>query len=501
MINIKFYKKSDKILRAKLLLSIVPAFFWVISLWNFWDKGIYALGFNATIFGLLLLALFIWVLYEKGYYIKNDLLWIMPMFLIFLSYSIYDNPFLKITSLLFTPIMLGIFYNQAFLKDKKTKNWDFEFISKIISRFFSFLIKINQSARLYLNLIIPSGKTKKNTAARIIGGVVLFLIIAFTVFIPLLSAADAVFAGQVQVIYDWFLNIFSSVLVYKVLVVIVLTVLLFSVLSAWGRKFEYQEKESANKNIDPIISGIFIGGVLCLYLLFLVIQVNRLWVGGLPFDFKAVETLVKSGFWQLLLLSMINILIYFFSYRKTSLLVQRILSAFTITSLLLLVSAAYRMALYVIYYGFSYEKFFASYTVLFCAVLFVWLIAKLFSRKRANILKFLIILFLWMYALMTVFPVEHFILRTNIALSNIKESRIRLLEMTMLSSDALSLVKKYERQGLLKESSGYLSRESTVNGYNHFDWSPWIKKQEKIISDKTWYEKNIMNIIYLNSSD
>jgi hypothetical protein len=501
MENIESDKKLGKTLTAKLLLSIVPAMFWVIFLWNFWDKGIYALGFNATVFGFIFLGLFIWVLYKKGYYIRHDLLWIIPMFLIFLSYAIYDNPFLKITSLLFTPILFGIFYNQAFLKDKKTKIWDFEFIAKIVRRFFSFLTKISQSAKLYLNLIIPSGKNKKNTIARIIGGVILFLIIAFTVFIPLLSAADAVFAAEVQVIYDWFVNIFSSIFVYKILVVIALTVLFFSALSAWSRKFEYNEKEDSSKNIDPIISGIFIGGVLFLYLLFLWIQINRLWVGELPFDFNEVETLVKSGFWQLLLLSMINILIYFFTYRKTTLAVQRILSAFTITSLLLLISAGYRMALYVTYYGFSYEKFFASYTVLFCAILFVWLIAKVFSRKRANILKFLIILFLWMYAVVTIFPVEQFILRTNVVLSNIKESRIRLFEMTMLSPDVLSLVEKYERQGLLKESAGYLSRVGETKDNNYFDWSPWIERQEEIISDKIWYEKNLMNIIYLNKRD
>jgi hypothetical protein len=496
MENIKSNEKLSKELILKLFLSIIPAIFWVVFIWNFWSKGIYVLGFNATVFGFIFLGLFIWVLYKKGYYTKHDLLWIIPMILIFFSYSIYDNPFLKVTSLLVFPVMFTLFYNQAFLNDKKNKLWNFEFILKIIIRFFSFLTKIGQTAKLYLNLIVPTGKTKKNAIARIIGGVILFLIIALTVFIPLLSSADAMFADKVQVIYDWFLNIFSSVFVYKLLVVIASTVLLFSILTAWSKKFDYKEKESADKNIDPIISGIVIGGILCLYLLFLWIQVSRLWVGVLPFEFKETESLVKSGFWQLLFLSIINILIYFFTYRKTKLLVQKILTAFTITSLLLLVSAGYRMGLYVVYYGFSYEKFFASYTVIFCTILFVWLIIKMFGKQRANILKFLIILFLWMYAIVTIFPVEQFILRTNIAMSNIKESRIRLFEMTMLSPDALSLVKEYQQQGLLKENTGYLSREKENKDIEDFDWNPWIERQEKIISDKIWYEKNLMNVIH-----
>ncbi|MDF1497921.1 MAG: DUF4173 domain-containing protein [Patescibacteria group bacterium] len=496
MENIKHTEKFNKELLLKLIFSAVLAIFWVVFLWNFWHKGIYALGFNATAFGLLFLGLFVWVLYKKGQYIKHDLFWIIPMVLIFLSYSIYDNPFLKIISILILPAMFTIFFIQSFLTDKKTRIWDFEFILKVINRFFTFPRRINQTVRLYLNLIIPAGKTKKNTIFRIATGIILFLIIALTVFIPLLSSADAIFADKMQVVNDWFLNIFSSIYVYKLLTVIVLSVLFFSVLNAWSRKFDYKENDGSDKNIDPIVSGIVLGGVLCLYLLFLWVQANRLWIGVLPFDFKETESLVKGGFWQLLFLSIINILIYFFVYRKTSLLVQQILTAFTVASLFLLVSAGYRMGLYVIYYGFSYEKFFASYAVIYCAILFVWLIIKLFSRQRANILKFVIVLFLWMYAVVAILPVEQFILRTNIALVNIKDSRIRLFELTMLSPDVLSLIKKYERQGMLKENSEYLPREIDDKNNKDFDWGPWIENQEKLILDKAWYEKNLTNFVF-----
>ena len=501
MENIKSTEKFSKDLVLKLILSAIPAIFWVVFLWNFWDKGFYVLGFNATIFGFFSLGLFIWVLYKKSYYTNHDLFWIIPMILILLSYSIYDNPFLKITSLLVLPAMFTAFYNQAFLSDKEIKLWNFEFILKIASRFFSFLAKLSQTVALYLNLIIPAGKTKKHIIVRVAGGIILFLMIALTVFIPLLSSADAVFADKAQVIYNWFLNILSLPFMYKLLTCIVLIVLFFSALTAWSMRFDYKEKEGVDKKIDPIISGIVLGGVLCLYLLFLWVQINRLWVGALPLDFKETENLVKSGFWQLFFLSIINILIYFFTYRKTMLWVQRILTVFTIASLFLLISAGYRMGLYVTYYGFSYEKFFASYTVIYCAILFIWLIIQLFIKQRANILKFLIFLFLWMYAAVSVLPVEQFMLRTNVALAGLKESRIRLFELTMLSPDVLSLVKKYQQQGLLKENAGYLSREKENKSSEEFDWNPWIKRQEKIISDKVWYEKNLVNIIYTGKYD
>ena len=466
--------------KLNLIWSALISAFWVIFLWNFWDKGIFALGLNAAIFLFSLLALFIFNLYQKISYTKQDLFWLLPIALIILSFALFENPFLKAVNLLVLPVLFAVFYNQAFLSNKKTIRWSFKFILKIIERFFSFFKKIGETATSYLGLIIPSDKTKKQTAAKIIGGILLFLLLALTIFIPLLSSADALFASKVQFIYDLFINTISLPVIYKIFTFIALAIFFISVLTAWSRNFTYQEEGSIEKKIDPIIPGIILGGILVLYLLFLWVQLSRLWIGTLPFDFKETEGLVKSGFWQLFFLSIINILIYFFTYKKTTAWVQKLLTIFTFASLFLLISAAYRMGLYVVYYGFSYEKFFASYTVVFCTIIFIWLIIQLFIKKRANILKFLVFLFLWMYALLTVLPVEQFILRGNVALSKSTESRINLPELTMLSPDVLSLVKKYQKQEILDKQE--------------FDWQPWIDRQEKLITDKSWYEMNLSNL-------
>lgn len=484
MKNIKFIEKlltPKRELILKLSLSLALAVFWVIFLWNIWNKGVYALGLNVTIFWFLLFGLFIFVLYRSGSSLRQNLYWIIPVLLIMFSYALYDNPFLKLISLLVIPLAAGIFYIQAFLPYNKNRLWNFHFISKIVDRLFSFFREIPQTAKLYVSLVIPANRSKERVVLRVVFGLILFLIIAFTIFIPLLSSADPVFALKVHGLYDLFIKFVDSSFVYRLLVFILLSLLFFSVLAAWSKKFDYEEKEETGKNIDSIISGIVLGGIFILYLLFLWVQINHLWVGALPFDFKETEGLVKSGFWQLFFLTTINILIYFFTYKKTSVLVQRILMAFSITSLFLLVSAGYRMGLYVTYYGLSYEKFFASYTVIYCAILFIWLISKLFIAKRANIVKFLLVLFLWMYALISVFPVEQFIWRSNLALSNLKESRIELFELTMLSPDVLNLVKEYQKKG------GLVSEE--------FAWNHWIGRQEKIISDKLWYEKNLFNFL------
>jgi len=489
----------SRMLSYKMAVCLGLAFFWIIFLWGFWSKGVYALGLNVFVFLSLVTLFFLYLLSKNGKYEKSDWGWIIPIFLLIISFFLYENPFFKLTALFIFPWLLAIFYNYAGLNKKTGRYWNFTLLKKVLRRIFSFLPALVKSFEAYLNLIIPKSNTKKNVLIKSIIGLILLVIISFTIIIPLLSAADAIFAEKMQTILDWFNSLISTTVMTKTIFFIFLSVFLLSLVFAWEKDFDYAEQDRQSKNVDSIISGIVLGGILLIYLLFLWIQFQRLWVGSLPFEFKETESLVKSGFWQLLTLSIINITIYFFTYKKIEPLIHKILTVFTVASLLLLVSAGYRMALYVIYYGFSYEKFYASYTVLFCAILFIWLISRLFISKKSNIVKFLLFLFLWMYSLVAIFPVEQFIIRENTALVKLKNSQIRLYEMTMLSPDALSLVKKYQASGLLEERAGVIYRENTDNQSKKFDWTPWIKEQEDIVSSKPWYELNLSNIFYLNN--
>jgi hypothetical protein len=485
----------NKPLKIKILGSAAISLYWVLFLWGVWERDINALGMNAFLFWTFLIALFFWALRNQGHYIRKDLVWIAPMGLIAVSFFIYDNPFIKVISMLVFPVLGALFINYGFLADKDKRRWNQEFVLHMIARLFSFFGKLNESFAHLLDYLIPKDMKKRSAIIKSLKGIALFLLVSLTVIIPLLSSADAEFAGKMGIFFSFVKNIISETIIYKIVAFAVLAITLLSFLLAWTRRFDYKEKEEESKKIDPIVSGIVIGGILILYLLFLWLQLKRLWVGALPFDFKETENLVKSGFWQLFFLSIINIIIYFSAYRRTNKKVQGLLSAFTAASLLLLISAGHRMALYAIYYGFSYEKFFASYTILYSGILFVWLIYRLYRKDRADIFKFLVMLFLWMFSLIAVFPVEEFIFRANLALVKKKDSRIRLYEMTMLSPDVLGSVKQAAEEGRLKEKTDYLEREGAPATKRDFDWEPWIKKQEDLIAKKKWYEKNLMNIL------
>lgn len=455
--------------------SCAIALFSVLFLWNFWEKGVHALGINFFIFLLFIFLLFNWQeLKERKFFNCRNIICQLPMFLIILSFLIYENPFIKIVNLLVLPLLFVVFYNYVKVEDGANKYWGFNFLNELVTRIFSFLVCVKKAVKFYLEILLPKSGNKRNIA-KILIGVFLFLALAVAVIIPLLSSADKEFANKINFFYLWIKNLIAFSAVMKFIVFCVLSVFLLAGLLAWQPTFVFKEKKLKFKDLDAIISGIVLGGVLVLYILFLWVQVERLIIGSLPIDFKKTESMVKSGFWQLIFLSVINIGFFTIYYKKTNLTVQKILNIFTFASLFLVFSAAWRMALYVIYYGFSYEKFFASYAVLFCVILFCWLIFRLFRKFKIDIVKFVLFLFLWMYGVIAIFPTEQFILRNNIELSKRADSRIDLYEMTMLSSDVFNLAKE-----------------------NNFQWGDWFSKQTSIIGNKKWYEFNLTNLLVKN---
>ena len=393
--------------KQKVTFSVVLSLFWVVFLWGLFEKGPQALGLNAAIYLGGVIAFFVAILYRERRCRRHDLAWIIPLFLLAFSYVLFENPFFKGFDLLAFPVLLAMFYNYAWVTDKEHQLWGFAFATKILERIPSAITHIGQSIQGLFSFLAFKENGNRATLKKIIIGVILLIVCLFMI-LPLLSSADVAFADKLGGFDELIKDIVSTSIIAKLFVFLLLAIGTMAAVLAWGRPHDITGIQEENR-IDDVISGIVLGGILLFYMIFLWVQIDRLWVGALPFDFKATESLVKSGFWQLLVLSFLNLVIFFVLYRKTTPVVQKLLGAFTVVSLLLLVSSAHRMWLYVTYYGFSYEKFYASYVVLFCGVLFVWLLSQLFRTQKVNVIKFVAFLFLWMFAAVSIFPVEQFV--------------------------------------------------------------------------------------------
>lgn len=461
--------------------SITLSVFFVIALWNFWFLFTDALGFNMTAF--LLGTVLIFLTSQGITNWKKQFVWSIPIILIATSFSLWENPYLKIISLLLLPFIVSVSFNYA-LSPKSIL--DVKFILLSIFERITLVLKIPESLRLIFGGFYQVEEQNKKILYKIGIGLFLFAILALSVFIPLLSSVDPQFAKLTKGILDWFYELLSFRYMGRIIFATLASVFLISYFLSFEKRTLPTDNQPTTKNqlIDPVISGIVLGGVLSLYLIFIAIQFSHLFVGQLPFDFRTTEQLVKSGFWQLITLSIINIIFFFSYFRKTHSIVQNILKAFTIASFLLLLSAGHRMFLYVFFYGLSYEKFFASYTVVYCSFLFLALAYQVFANRENNLFKQLLFSLLWMYSVATVLPIERIIFTFNANVSQRPDSRIDMDELMMLSYDALPLVETYRKDSEWQEN-----------------WCHWANGEIRKVAKKEWYEKNLANFTTIKNPD
>jgi len=485
-------KKADfpvnEIITGGLMLGI----YWVLALWGVWELGFYALGFNASVFLVGFLLLLDCGLQKRTFWNRAYWKWHLPLLLVLMSYSLFENPFIKGCHIIFLPAACGFLVYCSRVNDPAQPFIKLsQLLLSIIAQAFKPLTAIFEAAAAHLEFLLEAFKNiqyfKSPEVRSAIKGVVLFLLLSGFIIIPLLGSADQAFAEVFHSLYlqlqEWLEEIIRLTLFWKVASVFVVSCLVFAAVCAWSVS-DVAETKVEQKPRDAISGAIILGGTLLLYLVFIGLQFEKLWAGSLPIElgFGQVEHYVKTGFWQLVILTAINLALIFLYLHQTSKAVQVLLGCFVLASLLLLGSAAYRMFLYVLYYGLSYEKFYASYAVLYCIALFSFLLFYFRNGTSTQVLRAAVLLLLWMYGVVSILPVESIIVRTNLALSYRPESKIHLSELRMLSPDALAVVQA--RKDELGRSGQHWKTIDT-----------WIRRQERINRERAWYEMSLSSLL------
>jgi hypothetical protein len=141
------------------------------------------------------------------------------------------------------------------------------------------------------------------------------------------------------------------------------------------------------------------------------------------------------------------------------------------------------MFLYVTVHGLSYEKFYASYAVLFCFILFGLLIYVLVSKAQRTLLQDACALLIWMYAIVCLLPVEQCIIRFNVARAQVEGNQIDMADMRMLSLDVYSYVR--ENSVPLQQPGGWNTADT------------WTQARERQLRKKKWYEHTVSSALSL----
>jgi len=280
----------------------------VLGHWNFWSHGIYALGFNTTAFWLGI-AFLLWD-NNPNLRWRQDWVWFVPLLLMALSFSLFENPWLKMISCVILPTATSIFYAYSQLINARERFWGLQLISTLVKRSLVPLRLIGSSMLFSRSLMARVFSLEdKHLFNRIVRGLMLLIPLSAVVLV-LLASADENFSILLDKAGIHLFDFMNWSIIAKVFCIFMMCVLIFAGLYAWQDPYDYTEKKF-NLDLDDVVIGIVMGGILLIYLVFLLLQVDYMMLATLPQSFDKTEQIVKSGFWQLFFLSILNAGLFF----------------------------------------------------------------------------------------------------------------------------------------------------------------------------------------------
>lgn len=465
--------ESTSTLSSKTLFALLISLFAVFSHWGFWDIGVYALGWNSTVTYLCLLVL---LLHDKPFIkFRENWAWLVPIIFMALSFGLYENPWLKVISMLVLPISIGVFLSYSHTVDRQQQWWSSRFLAWLGLTALTVIPQWPRASAHLRSAVSNQVDSSKVSILKRVARSLAILIPLLFIILALLSSADQRFDQLLEQAFQAIGDMLNFSIFAKLLFVIIFWVSVVAALNVFYQPFNHEQR-SVHRSVDNVTAGIVLLTILGVYIAFLSLQVEYLLVDQLPIEFGDTERLVKSGFWQLFFLSIINVGLFYWVYRNTVVWLQWLLSLYLLASALILLSAAWRMGLYVYYYGLSYEKFFASYTTLYALGLFAFLGFCLLAKKRQDLVKAVVFSALWMFSLATVSPIERLIFSANVKLSKQVDSRVDLYHLSYLSADVLSDAFNAFEKGYFQNSG---------------PWSVWLRSTKQVDCQRAWYSTNL----------
>jgi hypothetical protein len=239
-----------------------------------------------------------------------------------------------------------------------------------------------------------AGERRTNVGKVLIA--IAILIPVLGVLIALLSGADLMFGYYIQKILRDF--DFTS-LIWHTFAVIVVFILFYSFLWNVG----YGKKSSATAkvvNIDSIISVIILGSVILLYVVFFAVQFTYLFArAGLPSTMPSFAEYARQGFGQTVAVSAINLIIFGIFLQGGKKYIRIMLAALLGLTVLMLVSGALRLNLYIDAYGLTWLRLLSAWFIVYLAAVIVLCAVRMLRDKLPAVAIAAIILIGWFLVL------------------------------------------------------------------------------------------------------
>ncbi len=451
-------------------LSLLVGGLFSISVFNY-------LGISVPIIIVIMCILFTNIVGVKN---KSFLgfFFVISSIILSITYAVFTNEFFRVLNIIVVPISLF----SGFLL-LTYDNIPFK-LATFITAFLELIVgkSIENTSKLSVEVKERFGNSDKENRSRysknILKGILISIPLVI-VLLMLLSGADEVFSYYLSNIWEYINieNVFDFI--FRVIVAVVVMFLVYGLnytLSATKVKKVNNKSLKRTFNATTIITVLV--SIILVYLVFTKIQVSYLYLNKeLPAGVSFSEY-ARSGFFQLVFLVVINLIMIISIKLKTIVNASRannilntIYSIITVLTINMGIAAIYKMNLYIGEFGYTRLRVLVqAFTVFLCISLFFLL---LFIWREKNLFKPIAIVAMAIYLALNYVNIDNFIAKENIKLINQREE-IDLWYISTLSLDAKNAIDEGRKNGLI--SSEY--------------YNSWANKR---VAPKHWYEYNYFN--------
>lgn len=311
---------------------------------------------------------------------RNSIAYIVGMILLAISTAFTSSFFLHFFNLIGIILLFFVFMIHQFYNDDK---WNFPAYLKRILILAGTIIECIPYPYWHGTKYISQNKDSKNhnTVIAIVIGVLVSLVI-LSITLPLLLRSDMMFSK----IFGEILKHINFSTIFGICFMGILGFTLCYAFFGAICKYNFPEgRERKLKYYNPVIGITFTSIVSFVYIIYCIIQIIYLFIGisvGLPENVSYAQY-ARGGFWELLFVSFINFVIvltcmYIFSENMILKIVLTFISGCTF---IMIMSAAYRMFLYIGAYHLTFLRIFVLWFLIVLTFIMGGVIISIYMKK------------------------------------------------------------------------------------------------------------------------
>ena len=416
------------------------------------------LGINVILFTIpLLVFLFNYLKLNKLIKNKLGLLFFIPIIILSGTYFIYDNVFNELNI-----VIIPILYILMFIFTTSSVDKLGDLITKVMNtifRPFDYIGEVLKGSRKYFDSKIKLSKDNKNKIKSILISIPVIILV-----IVLLSSADQMFNNLFSKIFELIKDISLSNIIYRLIIMLILFVYLNATLMVVLNKLGVKDPNKT-KEIDSYTMKVLLTALNIIYLVFDFIQIKSLFLHNVTEGIKYADY-ARSGFFQLMLISIINIVIILLYRRSKENKYNKLMSLIMVLlTLVIIASSFYRMVLYSSAYGYTVLRLGVYVTLITEVILLIPTVIYIF-RPKLNILSYYVVILTIVYTAINLFSVDVVITDNNIKRYREKDD----IDLDYLMNDHSDNIKQLiELKDELKEEDLKLDLEFYLEDFTAYD--------------------------------